>query len=184
MKRYKIYNSETTFYYSTCTIIAWLPIFQEEKYFTVIIDSLKYCQENKGLYLLGYVIMPTHLHLITSNSEDTTLSDIMRDFRQYTSKKVRKLLEEYKQIQFLRIFEKAASKLEKQTYRIWKDDYHPVALKSDKWFHEKINYLHAHPVRKGFVELPEYWKYSSARNWILNDNSIINIDKEQVFPEG
>jgi len=80
MKRYKIYNNETAFYYSTCTIIAWLPVFQEEKYFNVIIDSLKYCQKNKGLYLLGYVIMPTHLHLITSNSEDTTLSDIMRDF--------------------------------------------------------------------------------------------------------
>ena len=84
----------------------------------------------------------------------------------------------------MKIFEKAASKLEKQEYRIWKDDYHPVALKSEKWFHEKINYLHANPVRKGFVELPEFWKYSSARNWILNDNSIITIDKGQVFPEG
>ena len=42
MGRYKIYPEQTSYYYSTCTIIAWLPIFQEEKYFQSIIDSLKY----------------------------------------------------------------------------------------------------------------------------------------------
>ncbi len=96
MKRYNIFNHETTYYYSTCTITAWLPIFQEEHYFNIIIESLKYCQENKGLYLLGYVIMPSHIHLITSNNENTTLSNIMRDFRQYTSKKIRKSIQNQK----------------------------------------------------------------------------------------
>ena len=38
--------------------------------------------------------------------------------------------------------------------------------------------MHENPVRKGFVELPEHWKYSSARNWMLHDDSIIRIDKE------
>jgi len=43
-----------------------------------------------------------------------------------------------------------------------------------------MNYLHNNPVRKGFVELPECWKYSSARNWFNNDDSIIGINKEIV----
>ena len=178
MKRYRIYTAETSFYYSTCTIIAWIPILQEDKYFQIIIDSLKYCQENKGLYLLGFIIMPTHLHLITSNSDETNLSDIMRDFRQFTSKRIKDLLVDDKRIQYLEVFEKAACNLSKQKYKIWKDGYHPVALLSEEWFNEKMDYLHYNPVRKGFVEKPEHWKYSSARNWILDDDSIISLNKD------
>ena len=133
MKRYRI-TSETSFYYSTCTITAWLPVFQADRYFKLIIDSLSYCQKNKGLLLLGYVIMPTHLHLITSNVLETSLENIMRDFRHYTSSGIRNLLLEENRFHFLKVFEKAASALSKQHYRVWKEDYHPVALKSDKWF--------------------------------------------------
>jgi len=44
--------------------------------------------------------------------------------------------------------------------------------------------MHSNPIRKGFVDIPEYWKYSSVRNWFFNDESIIKIDKEVVFSEG
>ena len=53
---------ETAFYYSTCTIVAWLPIFMDEIYYRIIINRLNYCREHKGYFLSGYVIMPTHLH--------------------------------------------------------------------------------------------------------------------------
>ncbi|MFO7890465.1 MAG: transposase [bacterium] len=180
MKKYKIYSETTSYYYSTASITAWLPIFQNECYFKIIIDSFKYCQEHKGLYLLGYVIMPTHLHIITSNNDSTSLSEIMRDFKNYTSKEIRKQLEYDELFAFLNIFKKAAKNLPKQQYKVWQVDYHPIALTSEKWFNQKINYLHNNPVRKGFVELPECWKYSSARNWFNNDDSIIRINKELV----
>jgi hypothetical protein len=115
---------------------------------------------------------------------NTALSDIMRDFRQYTSRGIKKLLFEENKIHFLRIFEKAALTSPKQQYRVWQEDYHPVALKTEKWFNEKMLYLHANPVRKGFVELPEHWKYSSARNWLHNDDSIISIDRGVLLGEG
>ena len=109
------------------------------------------------------------------------LSDIMRDFRQYTSRNIRELLEKNDQVFYLKIFKKAAKLLPKQQYRIWQEDYHPVALTSEKWFKQKMEYLHYNPVRKGFVEKPEHWKYSSARNWILGDDSIITVDKVEVY---
>jgi REP element-mobilizing transposase RayT len=84
MKRYKVYP-EHNLYFTTNTIVSWLNIFTEEKYFRIIIDSLAYCVINKGLLLLGYVIMPNHVHLLTANTESTHLSDIMRDFKHYTS---------------------------------------------------------------------------------------------------
>jgi len=46
-----------------------------------------------------------------------------------------------------------------------------ASLYSEKWFYQKLNYLHENPVRKGFVTKPEDWKYSSAKNWLLDDHS-------------
>ncbi|NQT23950.1 transposase [candidate division KSB1 bacterium] len=184
MKRYKVSPEETSFYYSTCTIVAWLPVFQSEPYFQIIINSLNYCRANKGLLLLGFIIMPTHMHMVTSNHSDTILSEIMRDFRAYTSRKIRKQLELDGRESFLKVFENSARNLPKQQYRIWQEDYHPVALYSEDWFHQKMNYMHDNPVRIGFVDLPEHWKYSSARNWILDDDRLISIDRQCLFEEG
>ena len=101
----------------------------------------------------------------------------MHDFKTFTSKKLREQLEEDGNEKLIGIFTKAALSLHKQKFKIWQDDYHPVALFSEKWFAEKMDYIHMNPVRKGFVEIPEYWKYSSARNWINDDHSIIYVDK-------
>ncbi len=30
---------------------------------------------------------------------------------------------------------------------------------------QKVNYIHENPVKRGYVELPEHWRYSSARNY-------------------
>ena len=176
MRRFKIHPEETLFYYSTCTIVYWIPVFQEETYFRILIDSLKYCVNYKGLILHGYVIMPTHIHLITSNATDTTLSDIMRDFKHYTSSEIIRALKDDHKTHWLSLFSQAAEhRSVHQKYKVWQDEYHPIGLKSEKWFLQKLQYMHENPVRKGFVERPEDWKYSSARNWLNDDHSIIEI---------
>jgi len=157
MKRYKVYFEETQFYYSTSTIVNWTPIFQKDDPFQIIINSLKYCQKYKGLNLHGYVIMPTHLHLITSHDQKNTLPKIMRDFKHFTSTEIIKYFDEDNQTFFLKLFKQAASKRSiGQNYKVWKDEYCPLALKSPKWFIEKLKYMHNNLVRKGFVELPEH----------------------------
>ena len=113
MKRYKVYP-EHNLYFSTATIISWLHVFPEEKYFQIIINSLKFCIANKGLYLLGYVIMPNHIHLLTANVESTSLSDVMRDFKHYTSSQIAKGLESSNNRLFLYIMKKAAAKEHKK----------------------------------------------------------------------
>jgi len=60
-------QKDTNIYFSTCTIIEWQCVFKDEKYFHIITDSLNYCIDNKGLTVIGYVIMLNHLHLITLN---------------------------------------------------------------------------------------------------------------------
>ena len=179
MKRYKVYPENTSIYFCTCTIIEWQCVFKEERYLKIITESLDYCRKRKGLFLFGLVIMPNHIHLMVSTREGFELPDIIRDFKRHTATKITGLLEQDNEKLLLYIFRKAGQK-QGTKIKIWQDDYHPIAILSDKWFHEKMNYMHNNPVRKGFVTNPEDWKYSSARNWILGEHDVIILDMDQV----
>jgi putative transposase len=175
MKRYKIYPETTSFYFCTSTIIEWQCVFKQENYFQVIIESLNHCRKEKGLLLFGLVIMPNHIHFVVSSREGYDLSSIIRDFKRYTSTQITKLLEQDNERLCLHIFRKSG-KRQGTRIKIWRDDFHPVAITSEKWFYEKMEYMHYNPVRKGFVSRPEDWKYSSARNWILDNHEVISLD--------
>ena len=175
MRKYKIDPELTSYYFCTSTIVEWQCVFKEEKYFRIIIDSLNFCREHKGLYLLGYVIMLNHIHLIVSTDEGILLSHVMRDFKRHTSKLIAEQLEKDKEKLLLYVFKKAAIK-QGSKYKIWQDEYHPVALYSEEWFNQKLNYMHFNPVRKDFVTRLEDWKHSSARNWYQDDHSVMSLD--------
>lgn len=157
MKRYKIYPETTSLYFCTSTIIEWQCVFKTEKYAQVIIESLNYCREEKGLCLFGLVVMLTHIHYMVSSREGYHLSDIIRDFKRYTSTQISKLLEQDNERLLLHIFRKAG-KGQGTKIKVWQDEFHPVAMISEKWFYEKLAYMHDNPVRKGFVLHPEDWK--------------------------
>ena len=59
--------------------------FTRKVYVDIVIDSLKYCQANKGLKIHAWCIMSNHLHLIVSTDENNKLSDVIRDFKKFTS---------------------------------------------------------------------------------------------------
>jgi putative transposase len=75
-------------YYLTLTIEEWIDIFSRPVYKHLIVDSLNYCIENKGLEIYCWCLMSNHLHLIASAKEEGNLSDILRDFKKFTSKAI------------------------------------------------------------------------------------------------
>jgi len=118
---------------------------------------------------------------MNSHQEGLAMSEIMRDFKHYTSSKIAEMLVKNNNHLFLHVFKKAVESRSKQhDYKVWQDEYHPIAITSEKWFLQKMEYMHNNPVRKGFVDRSEHWKYSSARNWILDDDSIIKINREII----
>ena len=83
MGRYKIVD-DNGIYFTTHTIVEWLPVFRERVYFEIITRSLNYCQENKGLTVFGYVIMLTHFHLVAQTDDGVKFQDVMRDKGDFT----------------------------------------------------------------------------------------------------
>lgn len=176
MSHWKIIQG-VNLYFITATIIEWQNVFTSIPLFETVISSLKHCIAKKGLHLHGYVIMPNHAHYIVSSEPPEKLSDIMRDFNRFTSQSITAFLEELQRKEVLAVFRTSALEEGRGNhYKVWQEGFHPVAIDTEKFFQEKLDYLHKNPIRKGFVERPEHWRYSSARNYLLDDHSILRIE--------
>jgi REP element-mobilizing transposase RayT len=92
--KYKVRNQEAL-HFITITVIGWVDLFTRPKLKHVIIESLEYCQQQKGLVIYAFVLMPSHLHLIVKAVEDKRLEDIVRDFKKHTSKELINTIIEY-----------------------------------------------------------------------------------------
>ncbi|WP_229217133.1 transposase [Dyadobacter luteus] len=72
------------------TAVDWVDVFSRKEYRFIIVEALRYCQNNKGLIIHGWCLMSNHLHMLTAAKEGFQLSDIIRDFKKFTSKRIRK----------------------------------------------------------------------------------------------
>ena len=150
-------NLNQSFYFITPTIQNWYYIFDRHNRWQIIADSLKFCQKNKGLEIYSYVFMLNHLHLIIRSPDAI---GFLRDFKKFTSKQLIKNISESEPI-ILNLF-KQKSDSQIQRHKFWKDDNQPKIIETEKFALQKMNYIHNNPVVKGYVDRPEYWKWSSA----------------------
>lgn len=157
-----------TAYFVTTTTVGWIDIFTRPEQKQVIINSLKYCQRHKGLEIFAYCLMSNHLHMICK-AEEGLLSDIIRDFKKFTSKEIIRTIEESPESRrkwMLDLFEKACEHLKRdQQYKVWQNGYHAESLISAKFIKQKLNYIHNNPVKDRIVENPEDYLFSSARSY-------------------
>ena len=83
------YKATTTdqAYFITITTVGWVDVFTRLNQKYVITNALKHCQENNGLEIYAYCLMSSHLHLLFKGTDGFILSDIMRNFKKFTSKR-------------------------------------------------------------------------------------------------
>ena len=165
-----ILNLSRELYFTTSTVIDWIDVFTRPLYKHIITDSLSYCQKNKGMELYAWVLMTNHLHMILGVKEGTTIGDVMRDFKKFTSKAVVKAIEnnlqESRRDWILdKCWFRGANDKKITNFKFWQDDSHVEQLDSYEFFQQKLNYIHMNPVRQEIVERPEDYLYSSARNY-------------------
>ena len=74
-----------------------MDVFTRPLYKHIVIESLAYCQENKGLDIYAWVLMTNHLHMIVGIRGENTIGDILRDFKKFTSKSIVKAIKDNQQ---------------------------------------------------------------------------------------
>ncbi len=170
MSAYK-FTDPDGLYFVTFTVIEWVDVFTRSQCVNIVLDSLRFCQSEKGLRIHAWVIMSNHMHLIISRKQGaSTLSEIIRDFKKYTSSQIIKWIEdnskESRRNWMLWLFRSAGKRNPNNTrYQFWIQDNHAEHLETNKFIDQKLNYIHDNPVVSGLVDEAQAYQYSSARDY-------------------
>jgi putative transposase len=171
--RYKI-TAPSAPHFLTFTVLHWLPIFTRPDTVNIVLNSFRFLQQD-GLKIYAWVILENHLHIIAqSNDLD---KDIQR-FKSYTAKQLLQYLTDHniKTLLDQLAFYKKAHKIQTE-YQFWQEGAHPELIQSQEMMQQKIIYIHENPVKRGYVDLPEHWRNSSARDY-LGFEGLLPISKE------
>ena len=160
--RYKITNPQLP-HFITLTVLHWIPVFTRPDTVTILLDALRYLA-NDGLKVYAYVILENHCHFVVQSDE--LGRDIAR-FKSFTARQIIQYLSEngVNQILDQLAFYKKAHKKD-QGYQFWQEGVHPELIQNDMMMRQKVDYIHFNPVKRGYVDQPEHWRYSSARNYL------------------
>ncbi len=176
---YKIIDQQEV-YFLTLTVIDWVDVFVRKEYKIILTDSLNYCISNKGLEVFAWVVMSNHIHLIVKAKEGYLLSNILRDFKKFTSKKIVEAIiaiGESRRDWLLDKFSFTARKTGRaKNYKLWTDSNHAICLEKKEWLEQRLNYIHQNPVRQMIVEHPEEYIFSSAVDY-ADGKGLVNITR-------
>ncbi len=142
-RKYAIRDQEK-FYFVTFTVIHWLDVFIRDDYRCVFIDSVKFCQKEKGLLVGAWCLMTSHAHMIIGTSSEMKLEDIIRDLKSFTSRHIRKAIEgniqESRKEWLLRAMYKAGTqKSNNKDLQFWQQHSHPIEMNSNDIIDSKLS---------------------------------------------
>lgn len=119
-----------------------IPYFADQANKDILLSSIYHLKDKNRFYLLGFVIMPDHIHLIILPNKNESISKIMQSIKGFVSWRINK--------------ENGTKK------RIWQKSFYDYVLDSEKKLITKLTYIHRNPLKEGFVEKEDHYKYSSA----------------------
>ena len=178
MGRKYMMNDNSKLHFVTFTVINWIDIFIRPEYIKIIYDSIKHCQKHKGLEVYAYCIMTSHVHAIIG-TETGVLSDIVRDFKSFTSRHIRKEIEsseiESRKWMMWMMKREGERNTRNKDFQFWMQHNQPVELSSAKMVKQRLDYIHNNPLATGLVDKADEWVHSSAGDYFGTRKSQIDV---------
>ena len=156
----------------TWTVNAWLPVFTRIWAVDEILNSWRHLQQQDEMELLGYCVLENHLHLIVVGP---SISNTMARSRSFTARRIIDGLKTNGEQTLLELmaWNKAKHKQDRD-FQLWQEGKQPKQIRTDATMWQKLEYIHYNPVRRGYVDDPSHWRYSSARNY-AQQTSLIDV---------
>ncbi len=174
MKLFKSHDVNT-FHYVTAVTFNRVPVFRSENACSFFIETLAETRNKHPFKLIGYVIMPDHIHLIL-NPLSRDISDLMRRLKGRSGHLI---------LDWLRVgnHESSLAKLclsvpQKRSHKhaVWLKDYSSIDLWSAKFIRQKLNYIHENPVRAKLCQHPVQWRWSSYHAYLPHEPGCVPIE--------
>lgn len=167
-RKYKILDQSKP-YFVTFVVINWIDLFIRNEYKDILLDSISFCQKEKGLEVFAWCIMTSHVHMIIGTHRDP-MQNILRDLKSFTSRKLRLAIEENptesrREWMLKMMYNIGLANSNNRGFQLWQQHNHPIELATNEMIDQRLHYTHYNPVETGFVSSPEDYLYSSARDY-------------------
>jgi REP-associated tyrosine transposase len=144
-----------------------IPILTNNRFRKIILDSIQYICKTHQLSLLGYVIMPEHVHLVIIPPEKIKLGPMIGEIKRISSIKIHDIMIETNS----KFKDTMITKRDNiMKFTLWQRRCYDHNCRNDKSVWEMVNYCHNNPVKRGLVSRPEDWRWSSFKDY--HDNQI------------
>jgi len=163
-------------FFLTIKSVNGLPIILNERYYKIILDSLRFCRENKGLRIYAYTILLNHIHLVVMMEKEFSLSDTIGDFKKFTANQIFEQLKSDKQFDLLNELRVNVRNDKNSDCRIWRRDCFPKVVETENFFLQKVNYIDLNPVKHNVVDNIEKYPYTSYHNHYCDHEVFLEID--------
>ena len=142
------------FHFITFSCYHRQPLLDAPSAYHVFERALDALRVRYGFVVAGYVLMPEHVHLLVSEPIRSSLSVVLQVLKQQTSR----LLKTRGAVHF------------------WQRRYYDFNVNTEKKRVEKLRYMHRNPVKRGLVQKPEHWPWSSFRHYLTGEHGLVEIE--------
>ena len=159
LRRHKLLDFAGTLHFVTTVTEVRGDWFVDPALCQKVLEVFEYCRARFEVQCLGYVLMPDHLHAaLYQQNEEALIPATMRRFKSLTATRCRPLG-----------YEKNP---------LWRRRYDDVPLPNAEAVNTRVQYMHFNPVRRGIVQDPEKYPWSSARGWAGTEEGIVHLSKD------
>ena len=167
------FAAEDAPHFLTFTVNDWIPVFQNPGMAQIFLDPLANLRERE-IKLHAFVLMENHAHCILCGDG---LFEQVRLLKGKTAKMCLDFLRagggRNESLRRMRLFRSADRRM--NAHQFWRAGSHPQVIQSEEMMRQKIAYIHNNPVRRGYVERAEHWRYSSAANY-AQTGGVMEVD--------
>lgn len=163
----KRYQQTGGFHFITFSCYRRRPLLQNERRRYAFLGELERARKRFRFLVIGFVVMPEHVHLLVSEPEAGTLAKAIQVIKQNTSRTFQKLKKPHPEL-FLP---------QETRSPFWQTRYYDFNVHNARKRIEKLQYMHRNPVKRGLCARPEDWLSSSARWYLLDEVGLVQINQ-------
>ena len=142
----------------------------------LFVRVLEHVRQRYQFVVVGYVLMPEHFHLLISEPEKANPSVVIQALKLGVARRIlsaRKRREKCKAAQ-------EGLWLEPVPKHFWQARFYDYNVWGGRKRMAKLRYIHRNPVRRGLVESPEQWRWSSFRAYAFGEAGAIRVNDWSV----
>jgi len=157
-------------HFITCSCYQRLPFLDSARARDRFLAILEQTRQRYRFVVVGYVVMPEHVHLLVTEPEVGTPSTVMQVLKQRSARAL---------LPTRRRTDPRQRNLfgERKRHRaFWQARFYDFNVWTTKKRMEKLRYMHRNPVKRGLVESPEQWRWSSYRYYLLGEAGPVRVN--------